>query len=96
MNPYLVRSPKNKVKDVYSVFNQEKEGFSLATLKYGTQTRIGIRWNGKENELGYPHSHGHATWFIIPKSVALYYALKIGKTEMIEAFTNATDEPLND
>ena len=94
MNPNNVISPKNKVKHIYRTFPQNEEGFSLAVLKYGTQDRIGIRWNGADNELGYPHSHGYATWFIIPKSVGIYYATKIGNIEMKNLFQNTTDEPL--
>lgn len=93
MNPNNVISPKNKVKQICSVFNQEQEGFALATLLYGESVRIGIRWNGEDAELGYPHSHGYATWFIIPKSVALSYAIKNDDKKMIEAFTNTIDEP---
>lgn len=92
MNPTEVISPKSKVKKVYMVFNQKEEGFALATLLYGESVRIGIRWNGEENELGYPHSHGYPTWFIIPKNVALYYAIKKNDKKMIEAFTDTADD----
>ncbi len=92
MDPNLVKSPKNKIKEVYHVFPIKEEGFSFAVLKYGTQLRIGIRWDGEENELGYPHSYGYPTWFIIPKSVAISYAQKIGKTEMFDMFLKTSDK----
>ena len=92
MNPYLVKSPKNKVNEIYKVFPEKY--FSLAVLKYGEQTRIGIRWDGEDNELGYPHSYGYPTWFILPKNVGIYYAKQLGNNDMLEMFIKTTDEPL--
>ena len=92
MKPEKVISPKRKIKDVYFIFEQKTEGFSLATMKYGESVRIGIRWNGKDDELGYPQSNGYATWFILPKSVAISYAKKIDNPDMIKAFSLADDD----
>jgi hypothetical protein len=31
--------------------------------------RVGIRWNGCENELGNPRSTGYGTWFLLPENL---------------------------
>ena len=91
MEPKQVLSPKSKVKAIYHVF--DFNDFSIATLKYGESVRIGIRWNGEKEEIGYPQSHGYPTWFIIPKDVAISYAKQIGDKDMVKILTETSDKP---
>lgn len=90
MTPENVISPRKKLSNLQVII--EKEHFSLATFAYEGLQRVGIRWNGAENELGYPHSHGYATWFIIPREIALAYAEKFGDTEVLLKIQNTSSE----
>lgn len=52
----------------------------------GECIEIGIRWHrnrieeGKDNPIGYPHSHGHPCWFIMPDNLAIdFLKTLIGK-----------------
>ncbi|MDY6367467.1 MAG: hypothetical protein SPL13_03005 [Clostridia bacterium] len=87
-----VLSPKSKVKEIYNIF--DFTDFTIATLKYGDSVRIGIRWNGEKDQLGYPQSHGYPTWFIIPKDVAVSYAKQIGDKDMAKILAETSDKPL--
>lgn len=94
MEPEKVISPKKHVKDVRVIFTNPDKTFSIALLEYDEVKRVGIRWNGGENEKGYPQSCGHPTWFLLPKAVALAYAEKIGDTEFKMQVGNASDKSL--
>ena len=40
--------------------------FSIAYGKWlGKETRIAMRWNGDDNESGYPKHFGNPVWFLI-------------------------------
>ena len=74
MRPQSVDSPKDRLSELSVVHNAVAEGWSVATCMWreedGTQSRrVGIRWNGDENELGHPQSTGHATWFLLPENL---------------------------
>ena len=90
MNPKNVVSPKSLMKLGEVLY--ENEDFAIASLLWGKKLRIGIRWNGKENELGYPNSRGRATWFVLPKAVALAYAETIGDAKMKHTIELSTED----
>ena len=90
MNPNNVISPKNKLKNLKVVYTTEL--FSIAVFTYEKVDRVGIRWNGEGDSLGFPHSRGKATWFILPKEVAIAYAEKHGDTELILKIKNTSSE----
>jgi len=90
MNPNNVISPRKKLANLQVIL--EREHFSLATFTYEGFQRVGIRWNGEENALGFPRSRGRATWFIIPKEVAIAYAEKQGDTELLLKIRNTSPE----
>lgn len=88
IDPSTVLSPKDKISDLKVIIN--KEDFSIATFIYGKSRKIGIRWNETAPEnMGYPTSHGHPTWFVIPKEVALGYAIGIKNEIAYQEFLQA-------
>ena len=91
MDPKKVISPKKKIKSDIEVVIQEKD-FTIATFIFGETRRIGIRWNGaNDDEKGYPLSCGYPTWFILPKPVALAYATQIENVVAKEVFLKIED-----
>lgn len=90
MNPRDVVSPKYKMTLIEVLY--ENEDYAIASLLWENKLRIGIRWNGKGEKTGYPNSRGQATWFILPKAVALEYAKKIGDEKMICTIELSTEE----
>lgn len=90
IDPYTVLSPKNKLSNLKVVINNKD--FSIATFIYGKTRKIGIRWNETApGNMGYPTSHGHPTWFVIPKEVALGYARDINDKIAICEFMQAKE-----
>ena len=88
-DPQSVISPKNKIHSEINVVIQETD-FTIATFVYGETRKIGIRWNETApGNLGYPTSHGHPTWFVIPKEVALGYAIGIKNEIAYQEFLQA-------
>lgn len=94
MNPNQVTSPAKNIKDVKVLYTDETDNFSIASVFWNDKKRIAIRWNGEGNALGYPHSHGNPTWFIIPKKIALAFAASIGNAEIEQEIKASTDTPL--
>src|SRR5437016_5698757 len=73
IDPKAVISPKGLVSDVEVVFNTGpiENSWSIATLKWGNEPAVGIRWNGDEaSGVGNPQSRGNPTWFIVPRELA--------------------------
>ncbi len=92
MQPNNVISPQRRLKLVKIIY--ECDSFSIASIIWDNVNRIGIRWNGKENEIGYPQSCGRPTWFILPKPVALAFVESIGDIEMKTIVQLSSDEIL--
>lgn len=90
IDPNKVISPRNRLKNIIKA--RDYGSFSIAILEWDEEKRVGIRWNGKYNELGFPTSKGYPTWFIMPKEVALAYTEKIGDIEMRDAVIRTTDK----
>lgn len=89
MDPNEVSSPKKRLRELEVLYNNGI--FAIASMKWDGSNRIGIRWNGEDDSKGYPHSHAHATWFIIPKEVAHAYAKFLNDAEM-ESVVMASDD----
>ena len=90
MDPEKVVSPRKHLNSVKVIY--KNESFSIALLNYDGVNRIGIRWNGGENEKGYPQSCGYPTWFLLPKAIALAYAEQSGDV----AFKISVDQAKDD
>lgn len=71
MRPQDVRSPQDTLSDLKVVYDAGDWSVAEFTWKHddGARRRVGIRWNGNENELGNPQSSGHATWFLLPENL---------------------------
>ena len=39
--------------------------------------RLAMRWNGKRNEVGYPHQGKYPTWFMLPDELSIPLILSI-------------------
>lgn len=90
MKPQEVTSPKNKISQVEVII--ENDEFSIASFEWnGSVNRIGIRWNGDKNSIGYPQSRGNATWFVLPKQVALAYALTTKNARAVQVIQGSSD-----
>ena len=71
MKPSEVNPRNFKVK--YILF--ENPDFSIAYGNWNNeQYCLAMRWNGYENDSGYPKTFGHPMWFIIPKSMTFVLA----------------------
>jgi len=73
IDPQIVLSPKNRVRSVDVLYNDGPGSWSVARLEYdGMPDRIGIRWNGSEDEpgIGNPQSRGKPTWFVVPDELS--------------------------
>ena len=72
VNPESVVAPRNKVESVEVLYNGGPGRWSVARLQYDGEERVGIRWNGADDEggIGNPQSRGRPTWFVVPKELA--------------------------
>ena len=72
VNPETVLTPRNRVTSVEILYSSGQGGWSLARLEFDDEDRLGIRWNGSEQEpgIGNPQSRGRPTWFVVPKELA--------------------------
>jgi hypothetical protein len=72
VNPETVVAPKNKVESVEVLYDGGPGEWSVARLLYDGKERVGIRWNGADDEggIGNPQSRGRPTWFVVPKELA--------------------------
>ena len=73
INPQTVMSPRNRVGSVDILYDDGPGSWSVARLEYdNVPDRIGIRWNGSEEEagIGNPQSRGRPTWFVVPDELS--------------------------
>lgn len=63
MNPREVNYSKFKVTDENILF--ENKDFCIAASIYEDEYRIGMRWNGENENRGYPNSNARPVWFIM-------------------------------
>ena len=77
IDPHTVLSPRNRVGSVDILYSSRPdeggESWSVARLEYDrVPDRIGIRWNGSEEEggIGNPQSRGRPTWFVVPDDLS--------------------------
>lgn len=68
MNPDTVNPNNFKVNRI--LFNNNSFSIAFGTWKNGNKA-VGMRWNGEEDEVGYPKTFGHPMWFIIDEEVRL-------------------------
>lgn len=74
VDPKSVVSPKNHWRLLNVLYNDGKDGWSVAEGQWEYEGRwsdvLAIRWNGSPQvRLGHPQSRGLPTWFIIPKEL---------------------------
>jgi hypothetical protein len=85
VDPKSVNSPKDKWKELIVIYNsaqteQDKNSWSLAVGKWEGARNLAIRWNGDENTLlGSPKSHARATWFVVPREIAVGILVAISR-----------------
>ena len=82
IRPEDVLSPRDKVKNLEIIINNDKEDYSIALLEYNGTECVGVRWNTtneKKDNIGTPQSRGIPTWFILPKEIAEVYLEKFLK-----------------
>ena len=82
LDPNLVTSPKEKVKNVQVVIDEGEDNYSVCLLEWEEKRSVGVRWNGgSDGSIGNPQSRGIPTWFILPKPVAKAYLEDLLKME---------------
>ena len=95
MLPDLVRSPKERIRELRVIYTNREERWSIAEIDWYHRNddewrwRVGIRWDGEEDELGNPQSSGHPTWFILPEAEIGPMILEHGRTLARERGSNA-------
>jgi len=74
VDPITVDSPRGKIKNLEVLYDSapNEGGWSVAQMEWEKKLRLGIRWNGEDEESGKgnPQSRGHATWFILPEELS--------------------------
>jgi hypothetical protein len=63
MRPEDVRSPQDRIRDLRVIYTNQDEGWSIAEMEWRNPAgrwgrRIGMRWDGKDGEIGNPQSRG--------------------------------------
>lgn len=82
MRPEDVRAPKDRIRNPRVIYTNPDEAWSIAEMEWrDTDTdrwslRVGMRWDGREGELGNPQSSGHPTWFLLPEGEISHFALQ--------------------
>jgi len=71
VDPADVNSPRGRWKLKKVLANTGRAGWSAAEGVFDGEPRLGLRWNGADNETGpgNPQSRGHATWFLVPHAL---------------------------
>lgn len=71
VEPATVWAPKVSIRSVQVLHNTGAGGWSVARVNWEEEERIGIRWNGSNEDsgIGNPQSRGNATWFILPREL---------------------------
>lgn len=88
IDPHTVLSPRRLIGAVDVLYNDGPGSWSVARLEYDhVADRIGIRWNGNEDEsgIGNPQSRGKPTWFLVPHELAPFVR------EMAEQLSDAQE-----
>lgn len=67
--PEEVDSPKARWKLCKVLYSSGEGGYAVAKGKWDNEAVLGIRWNGKADEIGNPQSSGKPTWFIVPHDI---------------------------
>jgi hypothetical protein len=95
MQPDLVRSPKERIRELRVIYTNREEGWSIAEIDWYHRSddewrwRVGMRWDGEEGELGNPQSSGHPTWFVVPEGEISDIILERGRALARERDPNA-------
>jgi hypothetical protein len=104
VEPATVIAPRTVISDIEVVYDSRRdsgneESWSVAKFLWGTERRLGIRWNGdnRSKSVGTPQAFGQPTWFLVPSELESrileaaeklahggYYALKAGYAEMAQ------------
>ena len=87
MRPEDVLSPLNRLSNLDVIYSsgQGPGSWSVAQFRWLDEInneirgRVGIRWNGPDNEKGNPTSSGHATWFVLPENLISELVLTYAK-----------------
>lgn len=71
MRPEHALSPRNMIADgsLTVIYTAPTGSWSLATMTYNDEPRMGCRWNGdldNPDDKGNPRSHAQGTWFVLP------------------------------
>jgi len=76
INPSMVLSPKASIRELKVVYDGGEvgdgdwKGWSIATFEWDGSPRVGVRWNGRDSNVGNPQYRGVPTWFVLPKPLA--------------------------
>jgi hypothetical protein len=70
MPPAMVRSPKDRVKDLEVLYDDGENSWSMAKMKWDGEEAVGVRHNGNEKHVGSPQARGIPMWFILPEPIA--------------------------
>jgi hypothetical protein len=100
VEPATVLAPRVRVSSVQVLHihrTGEDESWAVARVTFDDEPRIGIRWNGEQNEpgIGNPQSRGQATWFIIPReleSAVLDKTEELSHAELLQKYTEMAED----
>jgi hypothetical protein len=72
VDPITVVSPRNRIRSHDLLYSTGPGGWSVALLDFDGGERLGIRWNGSQDEpgIGNPQSRARPTWFVVPEELA--------------------------
>jgi hypothetical protein len=72
IDPNTVIAPKDHVRLLEVLYDSGNAGWSVALLEWDGEQRIGMRWNGSQEDSrpGNPQSRGRPTWFVVPPELS--------------------------
>lgn len=68
MKPENVNPSNFKVENI--IFDNKDFSIAYGTWEDGNET-LAMRWNGKDNDPGYPKVFGHPMWFVVHNQLHL-------------------------
>jgi hypothetical protein len=84
--PDDVRSPIDRWQLESVVYDEGEGGFAVATGVWAAEPRLGVRWNGTEDQpLGTPQARNRATWLVVPPD----YGLAIAQVVLLKSEASA-------
>jgi hypothetical protein len=65
--------------DILVLYDDGEYSAVWGRFRNSSHRMLGVRWNGKEGEVGYPNQGGHPLWYVEPPFVERSIILGLGE-----------------